>query len=155
MIRKNALLAGLAGAFVFAAPALAQDASTSTPTSAEQPAQPASLTLTPGASVKSKDGTELGKLVGVQTGASGQELTVRGADGQVRGVPVTGIEPSGADILVDATLADYQAAAAIPGEAPVEPASPDVVPADAAPADATPDEPVADKPATPDEGPDA
>jgi len=130
MISKNALLAGLAGAFVFAAPALAQETpaqDASTPTAAEQPAQPSSLTLTPGSSVKSKDGTELGKLVGVQAGASGQELTVRGADGQVRGVAVSGIEAQGSDIMVDATMADFQAAAPIAGEAPAE-----AVPADAA-----------------------
>lgn len=142
MIRKNALLAGLAGAFVFAAPALAQDAASTTPPAAEQPAQPSSLTLTPGASVKSKDGTELGKLVGVQTGASGQELTVRGDDGQVRGVAVTGIEAQGSDIMIDATLADFQAATAIAEQTPANAAPAD----DAAPADQTPpaDAPVED-----------
>lgn len=139
MIRTNALLAGLAGAFIFTAPVLAQDATSSATPAAEQPAKPSSLTLTPGSSVKSKDGTELGKLVGVQAGASGQELTVRGADGQVRGVAVTGIEAQGSDILVDATLADYQAATPIAEAAPAEPVPADAAPADAAaPADQTP-----------------
>lgn len=145
MIRSNALLAGLAGAFVFAAPALAQDAQDPTPPAAEQASRPSSLTLTPGAAVKSKDGTELGKLVGVQAGASGQELTVRGTDGQVRPVPVTGIQQSGADVEVDATLSDYQAASPIAGETPAK-ADADTA---AAPADAPADS------AEPVEGPDA
>ena len=87
MIRKTALLTGIAGAFLIAAPVFAQDATTpQTPepaTAEAAPAQPQSLTLTPGAVVKSADGSELGKLVGARNGASGQELTVRGADGAV------------------------------------------------------------------------
>lgn len=155
MIRSNALLAGLAGAFVFAAPAFAQDATSTSPAAAEQPAQPSSLTLTPGSTVKSKDGTELGKLVGVQAGSTGQELTVRGADGQVRPVAVAGIEAQGSDIIVNATMADFQAATAIASEAPAE-----AVPADAAPVEpATPADQPADasttQPADPVEGPDA
>ena len=140
MIRSNALLAGLAGAFVFAAPAFAQDAASTAPAAAEQAAQPSSLTLTPGSSVKSKDGTELGKLVGVQAGTSGQELTVRGADGQLRPVAVTGIQASGSDIMLDATMADFQAATPIAEDAPAEAA----VPADEAEAQpADPVEPMA------------
>ena len=143
MIRKTALLSGIAGALLFAAPALAQEA----PQDAEAPApaaqeaaQPQSLTLTPGAAVKSADGTELGKLVGVQNGASGQELTVRGVDGSVRGVSVAGIKQQGADIVVDATAADFQAATPIESAEPApaaEPAPP------AEPAEAPVDEPKA------------
>ena len=140
MIRKTALLTGIAGAFLIAAPAFAQDATTpQTPEPARAeaaPAQPQSLTLTPGATVKSADGSELGKLVGAQNGASGQELTVRGADGSVRPVPVAGIRQDGDAIVVNASLADFQAAAPIGGEAPTE-ATP---PADAT--DAPPAEPV-------------
>lgn len=117
MIRKNALLAGIAGALIFSAPALAQDATSSSETPTTQDAQPSSLTLTPGSTVKSKDGTELGKLVGVQAGATGQELTVRGTDGQVRPVPVTGIQANGSDIQVDASLSDFQSATAIASQA--------------------------------------
>ena len=151
MIRKTALLTGIAGAFLFAAPVLAQDATTPQtpePAAAEAPAaQPQSLTLTPGTTVKSADGSELGKLVGAQNGASGQELTVRGADGSVRAVAVAGIRPDGADIVVNASLSDFQAAAVIAGQAPAE-ATP---PADAT--DATPPaEPVEpDSPPKPDE----
>ncbi|MGH7026300.1 superoxide dismutase [Brevundimonas sp.] len=128
MIRKTALLTGIAGAFLFAAPVLAQDATTPQtpePAPAEAAAaQPQSLTLTPGAAVKSTDGSELGKLVGAQNGASGQELTVRGADGAVRPVPVAGIRQDGADIIVNASLSDFQSAAPIGGDAPAEPAEP-------------------------------
>ncbi|MET4684011.1 superoxide dismutase [Brevundimonas faecalis] len=120
MIRKTALLTGIAGAFLFAAPVLAQDAATQTePAPAEAaPAQPQSLTLNPGATVKSADGSELGKLVGARNGANGQELTVRGADGVVRPVPVAGIRQEGSDIVVNASLSDFQSAAPIEGEAP-------------------------------------
>ncbi|MEN5170146.1 superoxide dismutase [Brevundimonas pondensis] len=147
MIRKTALLTGIAGAFLIAAPAFAQDATTpQTPEPAQAeaaPAQPQSLTLTPGATVKSADGSELGKLVGAQNGASGQELTVRGADGSVRPVPVAGIRQDGDAIVVNASLSDFQAAAPIGGEAPAE-ATP---PADAADA-AEPAQPPADEPNT-------
>ena len=143
MIRKTALLTGIAGAFLIAAPAFAQDATTpQTPepaTAEAAPAQPQSLTLTPGATVKSADGSELGKLVGAQNGASGQELTVRGADGVVRAVSVAGIRQDGDAIIVDAGLSDFQAGAPVGDEAePAEAASP---------ADATPPaEPQADAP---------
>lgn len=147
MIRKTALLTGIAGAFLIAAPAFAQDATTpQTPepaTAEAAPAQPQSLTLTPGSTVKSADGSELGKLVGAQNGAAGQELTVRGADGSVRPVPVAGIRQDGDAIVVNASLADFQAAAPIGGEAPAE-ATP---PADATDA-AEPAEPPADEPNT-------
>jgi len=151
MIRKTALLTGIAGAFLIAAPAFAQDATTpQTPepaTAEAAPAQPQSLTLTPGSTVKSADGSELGKLVGAQNGAAGQELTVRGADGSVRAVSVAGIRPEGADIIVNASLADFQAAPPIGGQAPAEAAPP----ADAT--DATPpaepvEPPTADEPNT-------
>lgn len=122
MIRKTALLTGIAGAFLIAAPVLAQDATTpQTPepaTAEAAAAQPQSLTLTPGTVVKSADGSELGKLVGAQNGPSGQELTVRGADGSVRPVPVAGIRQDGDAIVVNASLSDFQASSPIAGEAP-------------------------------------
>ena len=148
MIRKTALLTGIAGAFLFAAPVLAQDATTPQtpePAPAEAPAaQPQSLTLTPGATVKSADGTELGKLVGAQNGAAGQELTVRGADGSVRPVPVAGIRQEGDAIVVNASLADFQSAAPIGGEAPAE-ATPPADATDTPPAEPT-KPPAADEP---------
>lgn len=153
MIRKTALLTGIAGAFLFAAPVLAQDATTPQtpePAPAEAPAaQPQSLTLTPGATVKSADGSELGKLVGAQNGASGQELTVRGADGSVRPVPVAGIRQDGADIVVNASLSDFQAATPVAGEAPAATPPVDATDATAEPTDsAEPAEPTAaDEPA--------
>ncbi len=133
MIRKTALLTGIAGAFLIAAPALAQDATTpQTPepaTAEAAAAQPQSLTLTPGTVVKSADGSELGKLVGAQNGPSGQELTVRGADGSVRPVPVAGIRQDGDAIVVNASLSDFQAASPIAGEAPAAATPPADTPA--------------------------
>ena len=90
--------------------------------------QPQSLTLTPGATVKSADGSELGKLVGAQNGANGQELTVRGADGTVRAVARNGIRQEGSDIVVDATLSDFNAAAPIAGEEPATDAADTMAP---------------------------
>nr|WP_314433052.1 hypothetical protein [uncultured Brevundimonas sp.] len=113
MTIKNILLASSAVAFMTAAPAMAQD--TPPPAPAPAAAQAPSLTLTPGATVRGADG-ELGKLEGVQTNAEGkQELTVRGADGQVRGVPLAGIRQDGADVVVGFTKAEYDAAAPVAG----------------------------------------
>ena len=144
MIRKTALLTGIAGALFIAAPAFAQDATTPQtpePAPAEAAAaQPQSLTLTPGSTVKGSDGAEIGKLVGVQNGANGQELTVRTTDGQVRPVPLAGIRQDGSDIVVDASASDVQSASPIAQEEPVP--TPDAPAADAAPAD----EPTGDEP---------
>lgn len=121
MIRKTALLYSMTGALMIAAPAMAQEQPqdmATPPAPAEAPAQPQSLTLTPGSTVKSADGSELGKLVGAQNGANGQELTVRGADGAVRAVALNGIRQEGSDIVVNATLSDFNAAAPIAGEEP-------------------------------------
>lgn len=121
MLRKTALLAGVAGALLITAPAFAQDATApQTPTApAEQaaPAAPQSLTLQPGATVRGSDGAELGKLEGARRNDAGQqELTVRGTDGQLRAVPLNGLTQQGADVVVGWTVAEYQAAAAIEAE---------------------------------------
>lgn len=148
MIRKTALLTGIAGALFIAAPAFAQDATTPQtpePAPAEAAAaQPQSLTLTPGATVKSADGSEIGKLVGVQNGANGQELTVRTTDGQVRPVPLAGIRQDGSDIVVDASASDVQSAPPIASDTaePTPNATPDAAPADAP----SSDEPTGDEP---------
>ena len=89
---KTAILSSAAAAFLIASPALAQEIAPAAPATQDAPAQP-SLSLTPGTSVHGPDG-ELGKLEGVQNNASGaQELTVRGADGQLRAVPLLGDRP--------------------------------------------------------------
>lgn len=133
MIRKTLLLSGIAGLMMTAAPALAQDASaTQTPPAA---ASSGSLSLQPGSDVKGSDGSVLGKLEGVQTNAAGaQELTVRGADGQLRGVPLGGLKQEGAGVSVAWTAAEYQAAPAITDAAPAPAAAPapDAAPAPAA-----------------------
>ena len=149
MIRKTALLTGIASALFIAAPAFAQDApQTPEPAPAEAAAaQPQSLTLTPGSTVKGAGGAEIGKLVGVQNGANGQELTVRTADGQVRPVPLAGIRQDGSDIVVDASASDVQSTPPIVSDAAEPAPTPD---ASAAPsADApTSDEPTGDEPKT-------
>ena len=125
MTFKNALLAGSFGALLMAAPALAQEAAppAQDPAAAAAPAQQ-SLQLTPGAAVRGPDG-ELGKLEGVQANAEGgQELTVRGTDGQLRAVPLGGIRQEGSDVVVAYTKAEYDAAAPIPGAAPAPAAAP-------------------------------
>lgn len=132
---KIAILSS-AAAFLIASPVLAQDVPPATQTApAAAPAQQ-SLSLTPGTTVQGPDG-ELGKLEGVQNNASGaQELTVRGADGQLRAVPLNGIRQDGANVVVAYTKAEYDAAAAIPGAAPA--------PTEAAPAPSS--EPAMDAP---------
>ncbi len=122
MIRKTALLTGIAGALLMSAPVLAQDAMNPTPAPTQDPATrsatPASasgtLQLQPGANVKGADGTVLGKLEGVRNNDAGeQELTVRGTDGQLRGVPLGGLSQQGADVAVAWTAAEFTAAPAI------------------------------------------
>jgi len=124
MIRKTALLTGIAGLMLTAAPAaFAQDA-TPAPAPAQEAApvapaaQPGTLTLQPGSDVKGSDGAVLGKLEGTRSNAGAQELTVRGMDGQLRGVPLAGLKPEGTGVTVGWTLAEYTAAPAIPGAAP-------------------------------------
>ena len=117
---KTAILGSAAAAFLIASPVLAQDAATAAPQTpaAQEPAAQPSLSLTPGTSVQGPDG-ELGKLEGVQNNASGaQELTVRGADGQLRAVPLNGIRQEGTNVAVAYTKAEFDAAAPIPGAAP-------------------------------------
>ncbi|CAN5418936.1 hypothetical protein BH09PSE1_BH09PSE1_17520 [soil metagenome] len=140
MIRKTALLTGIAGLMLTAAPAFAQDAATppaptQTPPQAAAPAQPGTLSIQPGSDVKGSDGAVLGKLEGVQNNAAGeQELTVRGADGKLKGVPLGGLKQEGTGIAVAWTLTDYEAAPVI-----AETAKPDAAPAaEPAPEPATP-----------------
>ena len=131
MIRKTALLTGIAGALLMSAPALAQDAMSPTPAPTQDPAAaspatpaPASgtLQLQPGANVKGSDGTVLGKLEGVRNNDAGeQELTVRGTDGQLRGVPLGGLRQDGADVAVAWTSAEFTAAPAIAADASATP----------------------------------
>ena len=166
MIRKTALLAGIAGLMLTAAPAaFAQDTSTpsaptQTPPADAPAAQPGSLQLQPGSEVKGSDGVILGKLEGVRHNDAGeQELTVRGADGQVRGVPLAGLKPEGTGVSVGWTSAEYTAAPAIPGSAtdagsstaPASSAAPESPPEQAAPASDTP----APKPTEPETPPTA
>lgn len=128
MIRKTVLMAGVAAALFTAAPALAQDATAptapQTPPAAQAQAQ-GSLQLQPGSSVKGSDGAVLGTLEGVQTNAAGeQELTVRGSDGALRGVPLGGLTQQGADVMVGWTATEFGAAPAVEDAAPAPGAAP-------------------------------
>jgi hypothetical protein len=140
-MRKTALLTGVAGLFLMTAPAFAQDstapqtqepapvpAAAAAQPAAEQPAaaQP-TLTLQPGSDVKGSDGTVLGQLEGARNTEAGQELTVRGADGQLRGVPVAGgVRQDGEGVAVGWTSAQFAAAPSITDSATdvAEPAAP-------------------------------
>lgn len=122
MIRKTVLLAGVTAALLTAAPAFAQDAmapaAPQTAPTAEAQAQ-GSLQLQPGSSVKGSDGTVLGTLEGVQSNAAGeQELTVRGADGDLRGVPLGGLTQQGADVVVGISSAEFNTAPVVEEAAP-------------------------------------
>ena len=156
-MRKTALLTGVAGLFLMTAPAFAQDGTAPqtqepAPVAAAQPAaeQP-TLTLQPGADVKGSDGTVLGQLEGARNTQAGQELTVRGADGLLRGVPVSGgVRQDGEGVAVGWTSAQFAAAPSITDTATdvVEPAAPPM-PEEPAVTPAIPAEPdAAPKPAT-------
>ena len=117
MIRKTVLLAGVAAALLTAAPAFAQDAAAPAP--AAQAAASGSIQLQPGSSVKGSDGSVLGTLEGVQSNAAGeQELTVRGADGDLRGVPLGGLTQQGADVVVGISSAEFNTAPVVEESAP-------------------------------------
>ncbi len=134
MIRKTALLTSIAGLMLTAAPALAQEAMTppaptttqTQPAPTPTPAQPATLQLQPGSDVKGSDGIVLGKLEGARNNDAGeQELTVRGTDGQLKGVPLGGLRQDGAGVVVGWTSAEYTAAPAIAEDAaPTEATTP-------------------------------
>lgn len=152
MFRKTALLTAAAVLAASAAPALAstlaQDPATQTqpapssaaPVPGQAPQNSGSLTLQPGAEVKASDGAVLGKLEGVITVDGAQQLTVRGADGLVKGVPLAGLQPSGTGVSVGMTAAEFQAAAAVEAEASSPAASPSEPqpPAEEAPAEEPP-----------------
>lgn len=125
-MRKTALLTGVAGLFLMTAPAFAQDSTApqTLPGQAAEQAAQQQLTLQPGAIVRDSAGTELGRLEGVRNGAAGQELTVRGSDGQLRGVPIGGIRQEGDAVVVDFSSGDFLAAPAITEEAPDEAETP-------------------------------
>ncbi|MDP3080065.1 MAG: superoxide dismutase [Brevundimonas sp.] len=119
-MRKTALLTGVAGLFLMTAPAFAQDSTAAqTPDPAVQaaplaPEQPQTLTLQPGSDVKGSDGAVLGQLEGARNTEAGQELTVRGPDGQLRGVPVSGgVRQEGEGVAIGWTSAQFAAAPSI------------------------------------------
>lgn len=143
---RSMLLGGAALALAFSAPALAQDAQDPmTPAPAAEAQAQQTLTLQPGARVLGSDGAPLGTLEGVRTDEAGaQQLTVRGADGQIRGVPVNGIAQQGADISVGLSSSEFGSAEIIAegdAEAPaseastppaMEPTTPPTLPAEPA-----------------------
>jgi hypothetical protein len=132
-MRKTALLTGVAGLFLMTAPAFAQDSTAPQTPPAPAAAAPAeaaptqNLTLQPGSDVKGSDGAVLGKLEGARNTEAGQELTVRGADGELRGIPVSGgVRQDGAGVAVGWTSAQFSSATPIEDDA--TPASDDAAP---------------------------
>jgi len=138
-MRKTALLTGVAGLLLMTAPAFAQDstATPQTPAPASPPAaeQSQALELQPGSDVKGSDGTVLGKLEGARNTPAGQELTVRGSDGVLRGVPVSGgVRQDGPGVAVGWSASQFSAAPAITGpDHSAHPAPPAEPPAPAEP----------------------
>lgn len=117
-MRKTAILTSVAGLFLLTAPAaFAQDPAPQTPPADPAASQSQTVSLQPGATVKGSDGSTLGTLEGAQNGASGQEITVRGSDGQLRGVPVAGLTQNGSDVVVAWSSSQFTAAPAIGGDA--------------------------------------
>lgn len=149
MFAKTALMTGAAILMLSAAPALAQDAmtppapETQNPAPTPAPAAPGTMQIQPGSDVKGSDGAVLGKLEGVQTVAGAQQLKVRGTDGVLRGVALTGLKQDGAGVAVAATSAEFQAAPAInepaPAPATTTPPAADEMTPDAEPDASTPD----------------
>ena len=171
-MRKTALLTGVAGLFLMTAPAFAQDgtATPQTPAPASPPAaeQSQTLSLSPGSDVKGSEGKVLGKLEGVRSTAAGQELTVRGADGVLRGIPTAGgVTQDGAGVAVGWSSSQFSAAPAIgPASpapaapaAPADPAQPATTTEPPAPAEPTtapsPDQPAPGEGQTPPDAPNA
>jgi hypothetical protein len=144
---SRTLLAASAVALL-TAPALAQDAGTPPSTAPSQtqqtspaPAASGSLQLQPGSNVTGSDGQVLGQLEGVRVNDAGeQELTVRGSDGQLRGVPVGGLRQDGTGVVVAWSLTEYQAAPAIAGSPSASPNPADGSAPDATTAPTTDDE---------------
>lgn len=120
MIRKTALLTGVAGALMFAAPAFAQEVPTEDPMTAQPPmeqpaAEPeASGSVAPGAEVRAADGASLGILEGAGVDASGQQtLQIRTADGQLREAPIEGAGLDNGAVVLAWTEAEFEAAPAV------------------------------------------
>ncbi len=152
MIRKTVLLAGVTAALFTAAPALAQDAMTApqTPPAAEAQAS-GSIQLQPGSSVKGSDGSVLGTLEGVQSNAAGeQELTVRGADGDLRGVPLGGLTQQGSDVVVGWSSAEFNTAPVVEESAPASTDGMAPAPSEGAGPTQTPTDPASAEPMTDD-----
>ena len=158
-MRKTALLTGVAGLLLMTAPAFAQDATAPqtqepAPAEAAAPAERPTLTLQPGSDVKGSDGTVLGQLEAARNTEAGQELTVRGVDGALRGVPVSGgVRQDGAGVAVGWTSAQFSAvpaitdtaadvaapaAAPMPDETGMAPPTPPTLPPASDPADPAP-----------------
>lgn len=149
MIRKTVLLAGVTAALLTAAPAFAQDATSSAP--AAQAAASGSIQLQPGSSVKGSDGSVLGTLEGVQSNAVGeQELTVRGADGDLRGVPLGGLTQQGSDVVVGWSSAEFNTAPVVEEAAPATTDGMAPAPGDSASPTPAPTEPTSTEPTTDD-----
>lgn len=116
MISKTALLSGVAGAFLIAGSAMAQDMPadpmTETPAEATQAQEDGSVA--PGAEVRAADGASLGILEGAGVDASGQQtLQIRGSDGQLREAPIAGASLDNGAVVLTWSEAEFQAAPSV------------------------------------------
>jgi len=133
-MRKTAILTSVAGLFLLTAPAaFAQDPAPQTPPTSPEASASQTVSLQPGAMVKGSDGSTLGTLEGAQNGASGQEITVRGSDGKLRGVPVAGLTQNGSDVVVAWSSSQYSAAPEIGGAASAPSTEPAPTPSEGPP----------------------
>ncbi len=90
-------------------------AATATPVASKvAPATPqAQAALERGAVVRSADGAELGRLEGRRTHDGVAEIVVRGADGQLRGIPAAAVTVDGAELRAGWSAAQFQGATPI------------------------------------------
>jgi hypothetical protein len=121
MIRKTALMAGVAGALMMAAPALSQETIQDPATDPMTQTEPmteaeveAEASVAPGAEVKASDGASLGILEGAGVDAAGQQtLQIRGSDGQLREAPIAGAALDNGAVVLTWTEAEFEAAPAV------------------------------------------
>lgn len=110
MIRKTALLCGIAMAWSMMTPAYAHqqvDDAMAPSATGQDPEPRRRLTLTPGVTIRSANGSQLGQLVGVRNGVDRQELTVRDEENTVRIVGLRGIRLVGQEVIVDTTYTEF------------------------------------------------
>ena len=95
---------------ILAATALVAATATPVASKVAAPALQAQAALERGAVVRSADGAELGRLEGRRTNDGVPEIVVRGADGQLRGIPAAAVTIDGAELRAGWSVAQFQGA---------------------------------------------